>query len=259
MSVLEIKNMAEICKLCQKPAELQDSHIIPEFFCKLIYDSNPRRFRVISADPSVPVQYEQKGLREPLLCNSCEGKFGRWEDYAKRTFVDGKNIQIVQTKGEILIQNIDYKKFKLLQLSLLWRMSVSKSEFFKTVSLGQKHEEKLRQALLSEDPLGPKDYPCALELLTLGGNFYQDWILQPYFMRGQFRVYRIVITGIRYSFFVGGCAPPAIFVSCSINQKNELLVGMFEIRDEPFLHEAVLKLGEAVHFIAKHNHEPARS
>src|SRR6266568_922828 len=97
--------MAEICKLCRKPEELQDSHIISEFFYKLIYDSNPRRFRVISADSAVPVQYEQKGLREPLLCKSCEGKFGRWEDYAKRTFVDCKNIQIVQAKGEILIQN----------------------------------------------------------------------------------------------------------------------------------------------------------
>lgn len=238
--------MTGICRLCLKPAELQNSHIISEFFYKLIYDSSPRRFRVISADPSVPVQYEQKGLREPLLCRSCEGKFGKWEDYAKRTFVGGKNIQIVQTKGEILIQNIDYIKFKLLQLSLLWRMSVSKSAFFKTVSLGQKHEEILRQALLNEDPLRPEDYPCALDLLTLGGKFYQDWFLEPYFMRGQFRVYRIVISGIRYSFFVGGCAPPDVFVSCAINRKNELLVGIFEVRDEPFLHEAVFKLGEAM-------------
>jgi hypothetical protein len=192
------------------------------------------------------VQYEQKGLREPLLCKSCEGKFGKWEDYGKRAFVDGSHIQIIPKKGEFLIQNIDYTKFKLLQLSMLWRMSVSRIEFFKTVSLGQKHEETLRKALLSEDPLRPEDYPCTLELLTLGGKFYQDWLLEPYFMRGRFRLYRIIISGIRYSFFVGGCSPPDIFVSCAINHKNELLVGLFEVRDEPFLHGVVLKLGEAI-------------
>ncbi len=116
----------------------------------------------------------------------------------------------------IVLQNLDYKKFKLFLLSLLWRMSVTTLGFFANVSLGQKHEEKIRKALLDEDPLQPEDYPCTFEFLTLGGKHYQDLILKPYCLRGAFRVYVALISGIRFSFFVGGCAAPEPFVSMAI-------------------------------------------
>jgi len=65
-----MKTVPGICKLCGNPSELQNSHIIPEFFYKLIYDSNPKGFQIIPADPSKKIGFEQQGIREHLLCKS---------------------------------------------------------------------------------------------------------------------------------------------------------------------------------------------
>jgi hypothetical protein len=244
-----MKTVLGICKLCGEHSELQNSHIIPEFFYDLIYDEKPRRFRVIPTDSSPKIEFEQQGLREHLLCRKCEGKFGQLEDYVKRAFVDGKiadrrRAQAIQMQDCIVLQNLDYRKFKLFLLSLLWRMSIATQDFFANVSLGRKHEEKIRAALLSGDPLQPEDYPCAVELLTLGGQFYQDFFVKPYCLRGAFRIYMTVIAGLRFSFFVGGCAPSKFFVFRAINQNNELNIGFAEIRNEPILYEAALKVGK---------------
>jgi hypothetical protein len=250
MSVLEVKTVQGICKLCGKPSELQNSHIIPEFFYKLIYDSKPKGFRIIPADPSEKIGFEQQGIREHLLCKDCDNRrLGQWEDYVKRAFIDGKIVdgkrpQAAKMQDCIVLQNLDYKKFKLFLLSLLWRMSIAQHDFFANVNLGQQHEKKIRKALLDEDPLRPEDYPCAFEFLTLGGKHYQDLILKPYCLRGTFRVCLAIIGGIRFSFFVGGCAAPEPFVSMAINQQNELVIGQTEIRDDFFLHNALLEFAK---------------
>jgi hypothetical protein len=247
MSVLEMKTIPGICKLCGENSELQNSHIIPEFFYDLIYDENPRRFRSVPADPSEKIKYEQQGICEHLFCKDCDNRrLGQWEDYVKRAFIDGKIVdgkrpQAVKMRECVVLQNLDYKKFKLFLLSLLWRMSIAKHDFFANVNLGQQHEGKIHKALLDEDPLRPEEYPCTFEFLTLGGKHYQDLILKPYCLRGTFRVYLAIISGIRFSFFVGGCAAPEPFVSMAINQQNELIIGQTEIRDDSFLHNALLE------------------
>ena len=74
--------MEAVCALCQMNGDLQNSHIIPEFFYKLLYDPNPRRFRVISAIVSEPERYEQKGLRR-----------GCYAKIANRNWVGGRTAQ----------------------------------------------------------------------------------------------------------------------------------------------------------------------
>lgn len=238
--------------MCGKNSELQNSHIIPEIFYDLVYDEKPRRFHAIPTDPSKKIEYRQQGDREHLLCKDCDNKrFGQLEDYVKRAFIDGKIVDgkrshATQQEDCLVFQNLDYKKFKLFLISLLWRMSVSTLDFFANVNLGQKHETKLRDALLNEDPLQPEDYPCVVELLTLNGRFHRDFLLKPYCMRGNFRIYRAVIAGLRYSFFVGGCAAPKEFVSCSINKQNELKIIFMEARNDPILFEAIVKIGQKI-------------
>jgi len=77
------------CALCQSESPLQNSHIIPEFFYKQLYD-NIHRFHIVSNQSSKPERFGQKGFREKLLCSSCEQKIARWEKYAKEAFVDGE-------------------------------------------------------------------------------------------------------------------------------------------------------------------------
>jgi hypothetical protein len=46
----------------------------------------------------------------------------------------------------------DYATLKLFLMSLLWRVSVAKGEFFRCVKLGR-HEEQLRQMLHAQNPV----------------------------------------------------------------------------------------------------------
>lgn len=164
--------------MCKVNGDLQNSHIIPEFFYKLIYDTKPRRFHVVSTTPSDRESFEQKALRESLLCRACEQKIGKWECYAKAAFVEAKGVTTARHKDKILFHNLDYRQFKLFQLSLLWRMGVSTLPFFKDVALGP-HEERLRVALLAEDPLQPQQYPCSLVAVEMKGQLVLDWMLEP--------------------------------------------------------------------------------
>jgi len=56
---------------------------------------------------------------------------------------------------------IDYKLFKLFQLSLLWRAGVSDRPIFKEVALGR-HQEILRRMLLDDDPGESHKYGCIM-------------------------------------------------------------------------------------------------
>jgi hypothetical protein len=139
------------CRLCLKDAPLQNSHIIPEFHYNPLYDSKHRFFVLSTEKGRRPT--EQKGFRERLLCQKCETLLSRWESYAKEVIFDSE-AQFVSKHGKhIRLGNIDYHRFKLYLLSLIWRMGVSSLKMFKAVSLGP-YEQLLRRRLLAEDP-GP--------------------------------------------------------------------------------------------------------
>ena len=189
------------CELCHNDKELKNSHIIPEFFYKPLYDEK-HRFNVIPLSEDQIFRYEQKGLREKLLCGDCENKLSKWEDYVRRIFYGGKEILI--TNGDpIKIEGIDYAKFKLFQLSLLWRASVSKLKFFEGVSLGP-HEEKIRQMLLNEDPGSKFIYPCFFIMVLMEKNkVLDDFIYPPNTLRIEgHRTYRFIFGGGFWIYFV---------------------------------------------------------
>ncbi len=54
------------CKLCGHKEKPCNSHIIPEFLYKDVYDQNPKRFNIISTDPSDPNRWEAGTLRDFL-------------------------------------------------------------------------------------------------------------------------------------------------------------------------------------------------
>jgi len=76
------------CKLCQSSTDLMSSHIIPEFVYRPSYDNIHRAIH-LKANPQKR-NYLQKGLREQLLCKSCEQRFSRYESYfAKEWYKKG--------------------------------------------------------------------------------------------------------------------------------------------------------------------------
>jgi hypothetical protein len=165
------------CQLCLEDKVLRKSHIIPEFFYKPIYDRQ-HRLQVLRFTPEQKKFYVQKGIREKLLCQDCEQLLSPFEDHARRFFYGGRAFSFREEEDRVIAKDIDYKKFKLFELSLLWRAGVSKHSFFQRVTLGP-HQERLRQMLISQDPGSSYDYGCVLLRLEISGNKPMDEIIRP--------------------------------------------------------------------------------
>ena len=189
------------CALCQLEKPLLQSHIIPEFLHRALYDEK-HRFHVISALPGELPEYKQKGEREPLLCGDCESLFSKYERYGSLVLHGGTPLTARQDGTLLLLAGIDYKQFKLFQMSILWRAGVSSLPFFERVSLGP-HQERLRTLLLSEDPGQPEQYGCIMWGLSMIPGQTPALFMQPTRVRNQgFITYKFVFAGLVWVFFV---------------------------------------------------------
>jgi len=190
-----------ICHLCKNECKLIKSHIIPEFFYGPLYDGK-HRFHAISTDKKDKNALIQKGKRESLLCSRCDKKIGNWERYTRELFFGNKlNLKQSRYRKTFTIHGVNYKIFKLFQLSLIWRASISNDHFFRNVKLGP-HEEIIRLMILNEDPGIFYKYGAFLILLTDNNKPLDSLIMQPDLLRmDNYRVYRFVV-GSAFWFYV---------------------------------------------------------
>lgn len=140
------------CALCLEERPLRESHIIPEFVYESIYDDK-HRFHTLGVDQRAA--YEQKGLREPLLCQRCETKVSVWEGYARSVFSGSAPVRFEHQGALTWLCDLDYKPFKLFLMSILWRAGVARGPFWTRVRLGP-HAETLRRMLWEERPGEPR-------------------------------------------------------------------------------------------------------
>ncbi|TCD17459.1 hypothetical protein EZ456_22855 [Pedobacter psychrodurus] len=208
--------MTGTCKLCLNESELKQSHIIPEFMYQNVYDENPKRFYslnvVLDNDGQSSSKILQKGVRERLLCEECEGKFSKYEDYAAETIYAKRNRNkayiaksSVSADGIYFLyeyEGFSYKEFKIFLMSLLWRVIISES--YHTPEIDAKFVEQLRTALHNENPLDYDDFGCLVQVLKdRTGQIVGKLILQPYMTGGvNSDVLNILIDGFVYSFYL---------------------------------------------------------
>jgi len=106
----------------------------------------------------------QKGFREHLLCQECETQLSKYEGYTTRLIQNIDNFQKDLSGLFVYSNNVDYRQFKLFQLSILWRAGVSRHKMFSQVKLGSKHEERIRCMLVEENPGRFLDYGCFITM-----------------------------------------------------------------------------------------------
>jgi len=113
------------------------------------------RFGGFSTDPDDKVTTHQKGFREYLLCEVWEGRLNVWETYAREVLFGGCELEMSAAPDNPLVaataRGVDYVKFKLFSMSLLWRAGVSSLDMFELVDLGP-HAERLRKLILDKQP-----------------------------------------------------------------------------------------------------------
>ncbi|MHB9099504.1 MAG: hypothetical protein ACYC5X_16950 [Syntrophales bacterium] len=188
------------CRLCLQVCELCDSHIVPEFLYKSLYSKEKHKFVQLSGPPKV--RKWQKGFREKLLCRHCEAKLNKWETYAAQVMFGGTKLGLEKLQGTIMVRDVDYTKFKLFQLSLIWRAGVSGLQQFSNVNLGP-HEEKLRCMIEKDDPGAPAEYGCLIIFTPSYFDLTSQMMMLPQETKfdGQ-RCYVFLMAGMTWVFFV---------------------------------------------------------
>jgi hypothetical protein len=236
------------CRLCQEKKELRRSHILPAFFrddsgsmyltgnkgvpqpfTQSIHTEAGRRF-----DRKQHGYWEQRhGIIERLLCHECEQQIGGFEDYAKRFFYGGSDpirLQLPISKDPLF--TADYRKLKLFQLSLLWRASEAKGEFFAAVVLSSEHRERLREMLMREDPGAAEEYFCAMNRLVaspaveriqnLHGISNETGMFAPVADNHDgWGTFTFVMGGIVWVFCVSECGVPEILRNTYIKENGQ--------------------------------------
>jgi len=167
------------CKLCQNDnVLLMESHIIPEFAYKPVYDKH-HRFIDFSEDPRTGVKFAQKGIRENLLCGSCEVLLSKHEkilsDFTLNLNQNKNNI--IHLSDEFLLNtNINYDSVKLAVLSIIFRLSVSKLPQYTGYELGP-FEQEIRDIILHGRHIDRYKFSMHISPVTRNGIYYPDLIM----------------------------------------------------------------------------------
>jgi len=180
--------------LVEKPL-LKKSHIIPDFFYAQgnLYDENHQitKFDVQSFACNKRYSKVPSGVYDKLiLCADCDNKLiSNLETYGRKVLFGGLNpseeIKSKHYKNPmdgfeyIVFENVDYKKFKLFLLSILWRASISKHDLFKDVIIPEDIENKLRTMILNNDPGNLNDFPIITMNYLRDESVPEDLIGQP--------------------------------------------------------------------------------
>jgi hypothetical protein len=160
----------------------------------------------VLADPSYK---SQTGFWERMLCAQCEKKLSQWESYAVKVLRGGVPLKLQDTQGVTTVSGIEYKKFKLFQMSILWRASASRLPFFEKISLGSR-EEDLRSMLIADDPGEPEEFGCWMVGLKLDDSPVPEAVIQPVSGRvGHLRKVNFIFGSFYWSFSVSREPDPA--------------------------------------------------
>ncbi len=235
-----------ICRLCKEDHNLKNSHIIPEFFYKPIYDS---KHRLLARKSGKLVQGRplQKGIREKLLCEGCEQQLGRNEKYVREVLFGGTEISIQKFQNRLVLSNLDYTKVRLFFLSLIWRISVaSEHALWKNVDLGP-HEEQIRQMVHDEKAGEPWEYGFLCILPFFNGTFVEDWILEPDWVRSDWgRFYRLVVGGCVYLFHISNQRLPEQVSELLIRKDGSWVISFKDARKMSFIRGEAERVFEAM-------------
>ena len=175
--------------------------------------------------------FRQSGeFEKHILCLDCDNnRLGKLDRYASLTLYGGTE-KLLAYKTEpvglrhIYCAGLNYHKFKLFLLSVLWRASISERSIFQEVDLGP-YEERIRRMILADDPGRQLQYPCLISSYVNNDEFPHDFVGQP--SRGRTNggyFYHFLIAGLVYTFFVTRRIVPDWLEQFAINPTGEMRI-----------------------------------
>ncbi len=184
------------CKLCHETKTLiNKSHIIPDFYYKKLglYNDKHQLHKIEAQEfvKSKKFKLLPTGDYEGgILCKECDNEvIGNLEDYARRLFFGdlrpNQAIKINKFKNQFdgfeftICENVDYKKFKLFLLSILYRACISSREIFKEAEIPSGDLEAIRKMIINENPGKVNEYPIVILSYLNDDTMPIDYVFQP--------------------------------------------------------------------------------
>lgn len=224
------------CKLCLSNKKLiGKSHPLPDFLYKDLYDEKHRLHKVKLPGISTGYYTQTGEYDRHLLCADCDNNIlGRLDSYGNDSLIEG----LVKYESETIkhemrsnalgldIQfwtGLNYERFKLFLLSLLWRSSISQREMFKGVELAE-HEETLRSMVYSGFPDEPDIYPSIIFRYDHVDILPTDLITEPFPFgdKASPSGYVFPILGMYILYYLPDGLRPLYDELCPVNKEGEM-------------------------------------
>jgi hypothetical protein len=232
------------CKLCNKEKNLlKRSHIIPDFMYNGLF--NEKHF--IAPLDLLKLQKKKllsNGIYDSnILCEDCDNKIlGTLESYSRIVIWGGKGNKDLYPTYEnkidqlnqkfIHLENLNYSKFKLFLLSIIWRASISRQKIFDSVLLGDEHEKKIGKMIYENNPGESDEYPVGLFILTENDEFPTKIISNPIPIEdGENISYMFLINGLVINFKIQGEGDKEFYNHIKIKDNNTMDIYLFEKED----------------------------
>lgn len=142
MTEHQLSDQPRPCIFCGAADPVRRSHIIPENLYRHAYDEK-HRLIVVNAGLD-ELDLRQLGHYEPLLCTTCEGYFNDHFEKPCLAFFDALPEQIPPS-GQVILPQCP--ALPLLLLSILFRASHARHEYWRYGKVGPSHLERMRDCL----------------------------------------------------------------------------------------------------------------
>lgn len=164
-----------ICRLCEEEKKLCESHIIPEFLFKPLYDPKHRAVKFLSDKSKI---FLQKGLRDFLLCEKCESHIANNIEtpFAKQWW---KILPSSYSNPLLNLYGLDYTITKLMILTNLWRAHCSQKKEWTNVKLGP-YANRIGQMIQDINAGDENNFPIWGELIVDEDNKVRCDIITPF-------------------------------------------------------------------------------
>jgi len=177
-----------------------------------------------------------------ILCENCDNKIlGKLESYSSIVIWGGKVNSDSYPKYEqkvnhlnqkfLHLTNVDYIKFKLFLLSIIWRASISRQKIFKAVSL-EEHENKIRKMIFENNPGTEEDYPVGIFILTQNNESPTKMISNPLPVEIDNNLsYIFLINGLVINCKIEGQGDKEFYNHITIKENNTMDIYIFDEKD----------------------------
>ncbi len=203
-----------LCPLCNiNTADKKNSHIIPKFLGKALFENIKPRF-IYELDKSGKHRKRQDIPKQDfLICSFCEKRLGILETYVARKITSINNYTNEKSKFEIfnigpneILNCLKFNPliFKLFCFSLIWRLSITSNPIFKNFKLPV--ELELEMSLFLNANLLPTHRELLENLKTI--EKYPEYHLIAYKQKKVLREFVGVLTAFQmsedhYGIFIG--------------------------------------------------------